>query len=281
MKNLGDKLKEAREAMSLSVRDAADATRLRADIINNMESGKFDYDLPEIYKRGFLRIYSAFLKLDTPSILAEYESLTRTVSRDDSAFRHILQRSVHRDNSSVSAYPERAAAIESRYGDEAEEDSASGKSGDDSLRYMKLGSLFLGMILAALVIVLIVSLLVKCGDSSLEENPDIASVASPNQLSAVDVSVPVSATPAVDGKKKLHLVVIAAEDTYVIAYPENDEQKRFMSGPMQKGERREFDSEVPIILQVTDAERIKLERNSKAIDLGNIRGLKRFRITPQ
>ena len=43
MKNLGDKLQEARNAMGLSVRDAADATRQRADVIENMEAGKFDF----------------------------------------------------------------------------------------------------------------------------------------------------------------------------------------------------------------------------------------------
>ena len=61
MKNLGEKLTEARNAMGLSVRDVADQTRLRIDDIEKMESGEFNINLPEIYRRGFLKIYAAFL----------------------------------------------------------------------------------------------------------------------------------------------------------------------------------------------------------------------------
>ena len=39
MKNLGEKLAAARNAMGFTLRDAADQTRLRTDIIANMESG--------------------------------------------------------------------------------------------------------------------------------------------------------------------------------------------------------------------------------------------------
>ena len=56
MKNLGAKLKAAREAMQLSLRDVADATRLRIPVLEKMEDGSFDYKLQDIYKRGFLRI---------------------------------------------------------------------------------------------------------------------------------------------------------------------------------------------------------------------------------
>ena len=75
MKNLGEKLTEARNAMGLSVRDVADQTRLRIDDIEKMESGEFNINLPEIYRRGFLKIYAAFLKLNVDEVLAEYTAL--------------------------------------------------------------------------------------------------------------------------------------------------------------------------------------------------------------
>ena len=74
MKNLGAKLKSAREAMQLSLRDVADVTRLRIPVIEKMEDGTFDYDLQDIYKRGFLRIYAAFLKLDVDAVMREYNT---------------------------------------------------------------------------------------------------------------------------------------------------------------------------------------------------------------
>ena len=73
---------QARTEKGVSVREAADATRLRADVIENMESGAFDYKLPEIYKRGFLRIYAAYLRLNVDEILAEYSAaLSREIGR--------------------------------------------------------------------------------------------------------------------------------------------------------------------------------------------------------
>ena len=43
----------ARNAMGYTLRDVADQTRLRTDIIANMESGEFNFNLPEIYRRGY------------------------------------------------------------------------------------------------------------------------------------------------------------------------------------------------------------------------------------
>ena len=58
MKNLGETLKQARAAKGVEIRDASDATKVRSDFLRHMENGDFDFDLPEIYKRGFLRLLS-------------------------------------------------------------------------------------------------------------------------------------------------------------------------------------------------------------------------------
>ena len=88
MKNLGAKLKAAREAMQLSLRDVADATRLRINVLEKMEDGSFDYDLQDVYKRGFLRIYAAFLKLNVDDIMRQYN--TAVAMRSESGRRRLV-----------------------------------------------------------------------------------------------------------------------------------------------------------------------------------------------
>ncbi len=88
---------QARTEKGVSVREAADATRLRADVIENMESGAFDYKLPEIYKRGFLRIYAAYLRLNVDEILAEYAAELSRGNFEDEIKTHIISTKIPKE----------------------------------------------------------------------------------------------------------------------------------------------------------------------------------------
>ena len=167
MKNLGDKLQEARNAMGLSVRDAADATRLRADVIENMEAGKFDFKLQEIYKRGFLRIYATFLKLDVDAILAEYTAFSKA-NGDAKKARHILSRMASAQHSEqqqeIPVGAPTPESLEARFEEAATQDEESklnSENEDDPMRYLKLGAIFVALVLAVVVIILIVSSAVR------------------------------------------------------------------------------------------------------------------------
>jgi len=73
MQNIGERLEEARKRKGLSVREAAEATKIRGDFLSAFENERFEeITLPEIYKRGFLKVYSKFLNLDSEKILADY-----------------------------------------------------------------------------------------------------------------------------------------------------------------------------------------------------------------
>ena len=63
MQTIGERLEEARKRKGISIREAAEATKIRGDYLHKFESNQFDIKLPDIYIRGFLRIYSNFLKL--------------------------------------------------------------------------------------------------------------------------------------------------------------------------------------------------------------------------
>lgn len=75
MQTIGERLEEARKRKGISIREAAEATKIRGDYLHKFESNQFDIKLPEIYVRGFLRIYSNFLKLPADKIVNDYLSL--------------------------------------------------------------------------------------------------------------------------------------------------------------------------------------------------------------
>ncbi|MGB9682504.1 MAG: helix-turn-helix domain-containing protein [bacterium] len=63
-RKLGDILKERREALNLSIKEVADATKLKKSIIVALENGDYR-ELPEpVYIRGFLKLYALVLGLD-------------------------------------------------------------------------------------------------------------------------------------------------------------------------------------------------------------------------
>lgn len=78
---IGEKLEEARKRRGISIREAAEATKVRGDYLLAMENNSFEINLPEIYIRGFLRIYVNYLRLDLEKLMAEYDSTKATLRK--------------------------------------------------------------------------------------------------------------------------------------------------------------------------------------------------------
>jgi transcriptional regulator with XRE-family HTH domain len=75
MQTIGERLEEARKSKGKSIREAAEATKIRGDYLHKYESNQFDIKLPEIYVRGFLRTYANYLKLPGEKIVNDYQAL--------------------------------------------------------------------------------------------------------------------------------------------------------------------------------------------------------------
>lgn len=73
MQIIGEKLEEARKRKGISLREAAEATKIRSDFLGNIEKNIYDYDLPQIYKNGFIVNYAKYLKLNHSKILSQYQ----------------------------------------------------------------------------------------------------------------------------------------------------------------------------------------------------------------
>lgn len=92
MQTIGERLEEARKRKGISIREAAEATKIRSDYLHKFESNQFDLNLAEIYVRGFLRSYAQFLKLPADKIINDYAALGRSQSRQRQPSREIYGR---------------------------------------------------------------------------------------------------------------------------------------------------------------------------------------------
>ena len=267
MKNLGEKLRAAREALGLSVRDVSEVTRIRTDFIENMECGNFSFKLPEIYKRGFLRIYAKFLKLDSDAIVAEYAAGALSTPAEEQRRKPLIPRKPSKIDPEIIDHP-------SRYEDDLQQESLdeqSKVSKDEQVKqYVKLGGVFVGVLLAVVVLVSVISALMR--PSSEAENPDIALARN------ADVSV----TPVKEREyaQPFELSMKALADTYVTAYYSDDRDKPLFTGSLEAGSEKTFSSKKPIMLILTDIDKVKLTRSPVPIEIpSNLKGYRVIKVT--
>jgi cytoskeleton protein RodZ len=88
MSELGQWLREARQAKELSLEQAEAETRIRSHFLAALEEDNYD-DLPaEVHTKGFLRNYALFLGLDPAEALEKYSTKdTSQLTREPGLFR--------------------------------------------------------------------------------------------------------------------------------------------------------------------------------------------------
>jgi transcriptional regulator with XRE-family HTH domain len=109
MQTIGERLEDARKKKGVSIREAADLTKIRGEYLQKFESNQFDIGLSEIYVRGFLRNYAHFLHVPAERLLNDYGALVRKESRPRSPSREVYGRmdvSVSSADAAEAAAPE-------------------------------------------------------------------------------------------------------------------------------------------------------------------------------
>lgn len=87
MKEIGQKLKETREAIGISIEEAAEDLKTRPSQIENMEAGNMDAFKDIFYLKYFIRDYAKYLGLDYEDMVDEFNEylydFTSKISVDD------------------------------------------------------------------------------------------------------------------------------------------------------------------------------------------------------
>lgn len=76
--SVGEKLRHAREQKGISLQDAARATHIRANYLDELENDHPEMFLYAAQARGFLRLYAAFLELPVNELVEQWENPTGT-----------------------------------------------------------------------------------------------------------------------------------------------------------------------------------------------------------
>lgn len=244
MNNLGDILKEARTAKGVSIRDAADATKIRGDFLSNMEAGDFNFNLPEIYKRGFLRLYAEYLKLDKDAVLANYSAyISGQKSQSDKDSPKIQQTKsqfldkLSADSEGLGSFESEAIKDEFNFAPPSPLQTVKtfGKSG-----YGKITAILLGVIVLIAAIVGIVSLTGEKDSNAPAANANAA---------------------------ECTIVITALRDTsYNLVY-ESNKQNFLHKDRAAGGSTETYKTKEPLILTPTNINDISVSRNGLKVNL--------------
>jgi cytoskeletal protein RodZ len=66
----GQEFFAARNARNITLEEASEATKVKLEYLIGIENSSYDFDLPDIYLRGFTKIYAKSLKMDVDALLA-------------------------------------------------------------------------------------------------------------------------------------------------------------------------------------------------------------------
>lgn len=87
MKEIGEKLKETRESMGISIEEAAEDLKLKPSQLTDIEEGKRDAFKDIFYLKYFIRDYSKYLGLDYEAMVEDFNEFvfdyTSKISIDD------------------------------------------------------------------------------------------------------------------------------------------------------------------------------------------------------
>lgn len=187
MQSIGERLEEARKRRGISIREAAETTKIRSDFLARFEESNFDINLPEIYVRGFLRNYALFLRINPDTIVTDYTATLLGESKSRKETRELFGRM------EIQERPKPPEPNRADPGDETSSDAvksnaprpsaaSSGKGTDwkdlirfDTTVYLKIAVIILSGILAIAVLVWIIQAIVGPGGGSRSDSPSAIS----------------------------------------------------------------------------------------------------------
>ncbi len=244
MKNLGETLKRARANKGVELRDASDATKIRTDFLSKMEEGDFNFDLPGIYKRGFLKLYAVYLGLDEKAIMADYYASTGGKHSEKDS-----QRAQNAKRQFLGEFDEESASTsaESRYDDEPNSDmSPDAMSSENKSKYLKIGVIVAAVIAAIILIVSAVS--------KFSADPEVAVVTEGLE------------TP------ECVITIKALTDTSYKLTPESNPNYIYHKGEVRAGDVKTFKVNEALVIQPLPGKigDLRIERNGQHLDYARL-----------
>ena len=255
MQSIGERLEEARKRKGISLREAAEATKIRSDYLGQMEQNQFDFELPEIYKRGFLKNYARHLKLDPENILSEYSAeqkgQTRSGKKSGSELFGTMAVKDANTNTADNAEPSYGRISANRASSQSETDSNTEDESDDSdkIFYIKAGLIAVGTL--ALIFVIFALIKAILASDPVVDTPELIDPpAISESLEAADPAAPAAVEDSI--------TLIASGNVYVLVKQRDDKQELFRK-TMSAGETVQLNKSGPVDILFTAGENIVID----------------------
>jgi len=248
MQTIGERLEEARKRKGISIREAAETTKIRGDYLQKFEANTFEIDLPPLYIRGFLRLYARYLDLDPERIVNDYNQL---ISEG---------KPTRRETREVYGRVDFAEAARTK---EPAESPPAGRGGAPDQAMLLKFSLLGG---GAIVVVVIVILLLKVIFSG-------STSPSPATQQAAQQSAKTS-----QSRESIFTITVVEPTRVKVAYA--DDSAVFLDGkfPLGRGETRSIKYTKDLLVTVEYPDRIRIELNGRAAEVPVSRVMGQFRV---
>lgn len=270
MQTIGERLEEARKRKGISLREAAEATKIRGDFLSNIEENKFDFDLPEIYKRGFLKNYARFLKLDVEKILTDFNAQQLSNSRlgkkagaewfGQMELKKSEKPDVPRTEEETREAPlGRIPARPRAPMEEPEADEADDREDEsDKTFYLKVGLIFVGTLALVFVVFGLIWAILGSGDSETTEDP--APEVSESSSASEMLTNGTPETPASSNSVTLR----ASGDVRVLVRQKEDNAELYRD-TINEGESVTLEKSGPVDILFTAGENLVIEHGGERV----------------
>jgi len=258
MQTIGERLEEARKKKGISIREAAEATKIRGEYLQKFEGNQFEIGLTDIYTRGFLRGYANYLRIPSDRILNDFSALRGGEPRLRQPSREVYGRM----DLAISSADERGDAA-------GEAQAAEPPQRPHPARFQRPGENLpkgppidpnlvfkVGRWLVAAVLVLAVA----WGIKSITDSGPVAKATRAAPSAAAELAEPQAAAPATA------VSIVATEAVRIKVVRKSDGMELFQ-GPLQAGERKEFPN-VPLFLTASDQAAVEIEYKGRRYPTG-------------
>lgn len=264
MQSIGERFEEARKRKGISLREAAEATKIRSDFLANIEQDKFDFELPDIYKRGFLKNYARYLKLDTDHILTDYHAHVLGKSHGNKKGAELFgsmevkgTRGEHSSSSEEPSYGHISAATPMADAEVEEDDDSNTEEESDKIFYIKAGLVAVGTLALVVVIFSLIKAILgsdaEVETADLRESPAITETAASTDT-ATEASTP-KEVPTTSTASEDSITLIASGNVFVAVKQSNDGQV-LLQKTLAGGETVTVTKTGPVVILFTAGENL-------------------------
>ena len=242
MQTIGERLEEARKRKGISIREAAEHTKIRGDYLQKFEANSFDIDLPPLYIRGFLRTYSRYLDLDPERVVGEVDA---ALGRESKPARREHREALGRVD--FGAEPRKTDSSDTG-------EKVGGSPANDKAMLIKFGLLGGGALLAIVIIILLINVLVSRSPAKPAQ--------SAQNHTAEQTAQPASNSPSVQ------IVTFTATAKTRIKIATKAEGKVLADNiTLNEGKSFTVNKSEPLLVTVEDRTKLRMEINGRLYDI--------------